>query len=276
VDIKHLIDYYAHASVSFTDVFTNKMEPGQVDTGRTTAPGKCGLVVPLAGSAIFSFNGIPYVMEPGMVVHAGPQMPIEIKVSGDKVWEYAVVHYNIPQKEVSLYPLAAQHFLIHTGYHTKIIDYVQQLIESYSLPGNMSIFKAKALFMNLLEAILVSAKVKVLDTASDQMEQALQYIHENYAIQLSVSKIAEEFGVERRRFAYLFEQHTGMNPSAYLTEYRLRRAKDLLQYDDATVAEIAECVGYADCFYFSRVFKKCTGVSPTAYRKKMLEEAKYV
>ncbi|KOP80990.1 hypothetical protein AMS59_00645 [Lysinibacillus sp. FJAT-14745] len=276
MDIKHLIDYYAHASVSFTDVFTNKMEPGQVDTGRITAPGKCGLVVPLAGSAIFSFNGIPYVMEPGMVVHAGPQMPIEIKVSDDKEWEYAVIHYQLPPEEATLYPLSVQHFLINTGYHTKIIDYVQQLIESQAMPGNMSIFKAKTLFMNLLEVILMSAKVKVLDTASDQMEQALQYIHENYAKQLSVSKIAEEFGVERRRFAYLFEQHTGMNPSVYLTEYRIRRSEELLKYDDSPVAEIAECVGYVDCFYFSRVFKKCTGMSPTAYRKLMIEEAKYV
>ncbi|KOS63207.1 helix-turn-helix transcriptional regulator [Lysinibacillus agricola] len=276
MDIKYLIDYYAHASVKFTDVFTNKMETGQVDKGRTTAPGKCGLVVPLAGSAIFSFNGIPYAMEPGMIVHAGPQMPIEIKVSDDKEWEYAVVHYQLSPEESTLYPLSAQHFLINTGYHTKIIDYVQQLIESQSMPGNMSKFKAKTLFMNLLEAILISAKVKVLDTASDQMEQALQYIHENYAKQLSVSKIAEELGVERRRFAYLFEQHTGMNPSAYLTEYRIRRAKELLKYDDSPVAEIAECVGYVDCFYFSRVFKKCTGMSPTTYRKTMLEEAKYV
>lgn len=276
MDIKHLIDYYAHASVNFTDVFTNKMEPGQIDIGRTTSPGKCGLVVPLAGSAIFSFNGIPYAMEPGMVVHAGPQMPIEIKVTSDKEWEYAVVHYHIPPEEIPQYPLSAQHFLINTGYHTKIIDYVQQLIESQAMPGNMSIFKAKILFMNLLEAILISAKVKVLDTASEQMEQALQYIHENYAKQLTVSKIAEEFGVDRRRFAYQFEQHTGMNPSVYLTEYRIRRSKGLLKYDDSPVAEVAECVGYLDCFYFSRVFKKCTGMSPTAYRKLMIEEAKYV
>ncbi|MFJ8088088.1 helix-turn-helix domain-containing protein [Lysinibacillus sp. NPDC095746] len=276
MDIKYLIDYYAHASVSFTDVFTNKMESGQIDIGRTTAPGKCGLVVPLAGSAIFSFNGVPYAMEPGMVVHAGPQMPIEIKASDDKGWEYAVVHYHIPSEEIPQYPLSAQHFLINTGCHTKIIDYVQQLIESQAMPDNMSIFKAKTLFMNLLEAILISAKVKILDTASDQMEQALQYIHENYATQLSVSKIAEEFGVERRRFAYLFEQHTGMTPSVYLTEYRIRRSKELLKYDDSPVAEIAECVGYVDCFYFSRVFKKCTGMSPTSYRKTMLGEAKYV
>lgn len=276
MDIKYLIDYYAHASVSFTDVFTNKMEPGQIDIGRTTAPGKCGLVVPLAGSAIFSFNGVPYAMEPGMVVHAGPQMPIEIKALDDKGWEYAVVHYHIPSEEIPQYPLSAQHFLINTGYHIKIIDYVQQLIESQAMPDNMSIFKAKTLFMNLLEAILISAKVKILDMASDQMEQALQYIHENYATQLSVSKIAEEFGVERRRFAYLFEQHTGMTPSVYLTEYRIRRSKELLKYDDSPVAEIAECVGYVDCFYFSRVFKKCTGMSPTTYRKTMLGEAKYV
>jgi len=276
LDIKHLIDYYAHASVSFTDVFTNKMEPGQIDIGRTTAPGKCGLVVPLAGSAIFSFNGIPYEMEPGMVVHAGPQMPIEIKASDDKKWEYAVVHYHIPPEEIPQYPFSDQHFLINTGYHTKIIDYVQQLVESQAMPDNMSIFKAKTLFMNLLEAILMSAKVKVLDTASEQIEQALQYIHENYAKQLSVSKIAEEFGVERRRFAYLFEQHTGMNPSVYLKEYRIGRSKELLKYDDSPVAEIAECVGYTDCFYFSRVFKKCIGMSPTAYRKLMIEEAKYV
>jgi len=67
-----------------------------------------------------------------------------------------------------------------------------------------------------------------------------------------------------------------MNPSKYITEYRIRRAKDLLEYGGIPVAEIAECVGYVDCFYFSRVFKKCTGLSPSAYRKLKIEEAKYV
>lgn len=110
MDIKHLIDYYAHVNVKFTDIFTNKMKPGQIDSGRTTAPGKCGLVVPLSGSASFSFNGAPYTMAPGMVIHAGPQMPIEIKVIGDQIWEYAVVHYSTSIEETNKYPLANQHF----------------------------------------------------------------------------------------------------------------------------------------------------------------------
>ncbi len=215
-------------------------------------------------------------MEPGIIVHAGPQMPIEVNVTSQKVWEYAVVHYNLPMDEAVLYPLAEQHFLIKTGHNTQIITQVQQLVESYSFPGNMAVFKSKTLFMNLLEHILLAAKVKVLDNANELMEQALQYIHEHYAEQLSVSNISSEFEIERRRFAYLFEQHTGMNPSTYITEYRIRRAKDLLEYGGIPVAEIAECVGYIDCFYFSRVFKKCTGLSPSAYRKLKIEEAKYV
>lgn len=276
VTVNQIIDYYAHASVTFLDVFTNKMEPGRKDVGRTTAPGKCGLVVPLAGCANFSFNGTTYTMEPGMVVHAGPQMPIEINVIGEKKWEYAVIHYHVTPEVRALFPLTQQHFLINTGDNTKIISFVQQLIESYSMLGSMATFKTKTLFMNLVEAILVSAKMKVLDTASEKMEQVLQYIHKNHAKQLSITKIAEEFGVERRRFADLFEQHTGMSPSSYLTEYRIRRAKELLQSCDSTIAEIAECVGYVDCFYFSRVFKKCTGMSPTIYRKMTFEEAIYV
>ncbi|WP_249662597.1 AraC family transcriptional regulator, partial [Lysinibacillus fusiformis] len=39
---------------------------------------------------------------------------------------------------------------------------------------------------------------------------------------------------------------------------------------------VAECVGYVDCFYFSRDFKKCTGLSPSAYRKEKMEEANYI
>lgn len=275
ININQIIDYYAQATVNFVDIFTNTMEPGRKDTGRTTAPGKCGLVFPLAGSASFSFNGIPYAMVPGMVVHAGPQMPIEIQATGDKIWEYAVVHY-IPSKDMVPFSLANQHFAIHTGDYSNIINLVQQLKESYAMPGSMAILKSKAIFMNLVEAILISAKMKILDSANEMMEQVVQYIHEYYARPLSVSNIAQAFGVERRRLAYLFEQHTGMNPSSYLTEYRIRRAKDLLRYCNFTVAEIAECVGYVDSFYFSRVFKKNTGMSPTAFRKLMMEEAKYV
>ena len=50
-------------------------------------------------------------------------------------------------------------------------------------------------------------------------------------------------------------------------KYRVSKAKDLLKLTDLSISEIAEAVGYQDHFYFSRVFKKTTAQSPSAYRK---------
>lgn len=78
-----------------------------------------------------------------MIVHAGSQMPIEVKVTSHKGWEYAVIHYSLPTEESALFPLAEQHFSINTGFNTQIINIVQQIIESYSLPGSMAILSPR-------------------------------------------------------------------------------------------------------------------------------------
>ncbi|MEG0381419.1 MAG: helix-turn-helix transcriptional regulator, partial [Kurthia sp.] len=59
----------------------------------------------------------------------------------------------------------------------------------------------------------------------------------------------------------------GLSPNTYITEYRVSKSKSLLERAELSIAEIAETVGYEDCFYYSRVFKKQTGMSPSAYRK---------
>ena len=53
----------------------------------------------------------------------------------------------------------------------------------------------------------------------------------------------------------------------YLTELRINKSKELLCSDDLSVQDVAELVGYRDLKYFSRLFKKTTGVSPSDYKK---------
>lgn len=261
--------------IAFVDIFTNTIVPGTRDQGRTTAPGLCGLVIPISGSASFSFNGTTYEMEEGMVVHAGPKMPLEINVKGTKPWTYAVIHYQILQDMENNFSLNEQHFFIDTGDNVKIIDLLNQLIVYQATPSSMAMLKAKVIFMNLIETIMLSAKMNVKNCSIEIMEHALQYINTNYAQSISIEKIASECGIERRRFAYLFERHTGMKPSQYLTEFRIRRAKKLLWSCNCPIAQVAESVGYIDCFYFSRVFKKYTGMSPSEFRKGTNDETPY-
>ncbi len=68
-----------------------------------------------------------------------------------------------------------------------------------------------------------------------------------------------------------FERHTGMSPICYLTECRIYRSKELPRTCGCPIAQVAECVRYTDSFYFNRLFKKQTGLSPIEFREKVRE-----
>lgn len=271
ININQLVDYYAQTSISFVNIFTAILPPGsKLENWRTNKAGG-GLVFPLAGSSRFTINGVPYVLEPGVVLHTGPDMALSKEVLGNTYWQYALIHYQIPPKEITRFPLFHEHFLIFTGINSRIADLLGQFHQCHATPGSMAIFKSKVLFMNLMEEMLVAAKRQLCDSSTELMAQAAEYLRQNYAEPLSITKIASQFGLGRRRFTYLFERHTGMSPLRYLTEYRIRRSKKLLQTCRCSIARVAECVGYPDSFYFSRVFKRQTGLSPTEFRERISE-----
>ena len=116
---------------------------------------------------------------------------------------------------------------------------------------------------------------KIIDTLDEQrnfssdmlFNKCLEYINENYAQDISLDKVAEEFYFNSSYFSSLFKNKTGINFSQYLLHVRLRKGKELLESTDYKVYEIAEMVGYKDSKYFNRVFKKEFGVTPDEYRR---------
>lgn len=268
ISINQIVDYYARASVSFFDLFAASIPPGGRQTGWKTNRTGAGLVFPLAGSSRYTLNGTPYILEPGVVLHAGPDIPVSKEVIGGAYWQYALIHYRIPEAEVPEFPLFHEHFLIATGIDTRLADLIEKLRQSYTAPGGMAALRSKVLFVSLIEEMIVSAQRQLHDDNTELMAQAVEYMRQNYADPISIAKISAQFGMERRRFSYLFERYTGLSPICYLTECRIRRSKELLRTCGCPIAQVAECVGYTDSFYFSRLFKKQIGLSPTEYREK--------
>lgn len=266
LQVNKATDYYAQASAMFVDIFMNTMPPASKDSGRFTAPHRAGIIIPLKGSAIFSLNGTPYRMNAKTIVHAGPSMNIEIEVLGEEAWEYAVVHYKLLKDETDKFPLFFKHFSITIEDNKELADFAHQLMMNYMTPTNLAKVTCKSLFLRIIETLLQSASKNSMDPGENLMEAVVRYFHENYAKPIMIQELAEELGVERRRFAYLFERYTGSSPNRYLTEIRMRRAKELLRIG-YSVSEVAEKLGYIDYFYFSRVFKSHTGMSPTQFKK---------
>lgn len=99
-----------------------------------------------------------------------------------------------------------------------------------------------------------------------QLRRGLAYFSDNLASDISLIDVARAVGLSPFHFARAFKSATGTPPHRYLTELRLEKAQTLLKTTPLSVAEIAASVGYPDPGYFSAVFRKAKGVSPSVFR----------
>ena len=95
-----------------------------------------------------------------------------------------------------------------------------------------------------------------------------EYLETHAVEHISLQSVAEEFGFNYTYLSYLFKKNMGRSPSEYLTACRIERAKELLRRErEYSVKEVAALAGYDDPYYFSRIFKNNTGLSPSEYRR---------
>lgn len=99
----------------------------------------------------------------------------------------------------------------------------------------------------------------------NKIEEVINYIHNNLNNKISVLKLSEIFGLNYSYLSYVFKQITGYNVTEFINRQKIDRAKELLSEGDMKVKDIAHVVGFEDEFYFSRVFKKIEGISPTKF-----------
>jgi AraC-like DNA-binding protein len=97
--------------------------------------------------------------------------------------------------------------------------------------------------------------------------RALRLLHEQPGRPWTVAALAAEVDTSRAVFARRFSELVGQPPLAYLTEWRMTLAADLLREPGASVASVARRVGYADGFAFSNAFKRVRGLSPSAFAR---------
>ena len=99
------------------------------------------------------------------------------------------------------------------------------------------------------------------------MENAKDYVENHYSNEeVSLDTVCEALGVSNSYFSTIFKKETGKSFIGYLTDYRMERASRLLLETNEKSYIIGKKVGYTDPNYFSYVFKRKFGVSPSKYR----------
>lgn len=125
--------------------------------------------------------------------------------------------------------------------------------------GSLFALAAQARFAALVEALGRQPRWSPL------VARAIAYIHEHFGGAMSLETTAFALGISPNRLSRIFSEETGQGFSDYLIDYRIEKAKEMLLQPGASIKQVSISCGYPDPNYFSRLFKKVTGLTPTSF-----------
>jgi len=99
------------------------------------------------------------------------------------------------------------------------------------------------------------------------VKHALAYLHRHYHHQITRRQVAKAVGMSEDYLSRLFNRELGLSPWDYLNRLRIQHAKERLRESDDSIQVVARRVGFHDRAYFSRTFRKLTGLSPQSFRE---------
>ncbi len=102
-----------------------------------------------------------------------------------------------------------------------------------------------------------------------EAELSAKFFDENYNTEINIAEYAASKSMSTCWFIRNFKQVTGTTPMQYILSLRITNAQSLLESTDYNITEIGQIVGYDNPLYFSRIFKKQKGISPSEYRKQI-------
>lgn len=165
---------------------------------------------------------------------------------------------NVSMEMLVLMHTTAYRQGIHDGLETdSYLDEVKEL-DSISKLESYCLLKAKIITDNM-------RKIKE-SNLSQVIQNAKDYIDAHYMEELGLKDVSEAVSISPQYFSKIFKADLGVNFIDYLTKVRMEKAKELLKTNNLSVKEISFEIGYNDPNYFSRLFKKVVGVSPTEYK----------
>ncbi|MEG0767910.1 MAG: AraC family transcriptional regulator [Clostridia bacterium] len=155
--------------------------------------------------------------------------------------------------------LAAQD---HEGVY---LDMARQLLQ-YALQGGQGNLRAKAVLYTLLSALVGSQRTQAMNVADQSLYPAIRHMEKHLQTSIAIAELAACCHMSESTFYRRFQHFAGTPPLAYHQRRRIEKCCELLESGLYTVEQVAEAMGFCDASYFSRIFKRVTGVSPGAYR----------
>lgn len=232
-----------------------------------------------SGKTVFYFNGEPKEVAAGHMVLFQPKQEQHYEYFAVDRPEVYWVHFTGSDVRNILkhYDIPLDRHVIYSGSSATYAYLFKEMI--HELQTCRTGFE-ELLEMYLRQIFLLvqrsweERKPTVSSYLQEEIDYARKYFNEHYNEDISIEEYAQSRGMSVSWFLRNFKQMTMKSPMQYILTIRINNAVSLLETTDYNVTEISTIIGYDNPLYFSRIFKKQKGVSPSDYRKMLSERTK--
>ncbi len=235
----------------------------------------CGrnlLIFVLNGSAECTINGIPYAYQKGDVVWLRTG-DVYASHSAALPWEYISIYFSLYEEFDSSEFTDEWNPIFHPKDFNAMKILFQKVQKIYIKKNFGYLLHLNAELMTIF-SLLVNEKRKEMEQKRTPplLKPALDFIYTNYLKQnICVSELSRLCLISPRHFSRLFRNTYHTSPIDFVNDLKLQRAKNLLESTSLSVTEIASEAGFSEIFYFSKLFKKMEGLTPSEYRKSIAQ-----
>jgi AraC-like DNA-binding protein len=237
-----------------------------VASGRTLT--EYQIVYITKGRGVFETGNQTHVIVPGSIMIVFPGVPHYYKPEYDVGWTEYWVGFRGPYVDA----LCQQGFLTRkkplyeVGLLNSLLAIYTQIFELIQSQQPLFQIRASSLVLTLISEILAHERKAVQYTHSEQLvEKAKFLMEENIYGDINLNGIGDLLGVSKSHLNAVFKSYTAMTPYQYFISIKIRKAKELLERGDSATKEVAFRLGFDDPYYFSRLFKKKAGISPSRW-----------
>jgi AraC-like DNA-binding protein len=223
-----------------------------------------------SGSGIYETGGQLYRLKAGDVFLARPNTEICYRASEETPWTYEWVGFSGTDAAQILEQtdFSDSCLVLHgISYGPLLQKQLDRINDAFGNSFQHAVQMTGELYL-LLSILVQNAKRPPAEktTAAEHVRQAVDYISSRFSYAISVEDIASYVGISRSTLFRDFRKEEDLSPKEFLDQFRIQRAMLLLQHTQLPVSSVAASVGFEDPLYFSKVFKKIAGKTPSEYR----------
>jgi len=227
------------------------------------------------GAYVVDFRDERCTLGPGQVaiIAPGAEHAIHVPAPGTTSLAWAHVDYSAPSG-LDLFAFAEVPRVVSGSAAGRIAEALQALAQAMAGPasGLLQVATVHEIGFRLLRLIMEQGHMRGHPLGGPErfrIEPCLQFIERNLHRPFSRRELADQASLSESRFHDVFRGIMGRAPMEYVQSRRMEMAKRLLINTDRSVSQVASLTGFADPFYFSRLFRKTQGCSPARYRRQI-------